>query len=98
MSAHHCHAVNCPNPCEPERLMCPGHWFMVPTSLQQAVWAHYREGQCDDKNPSVPWHIAADAAIGYVAHKEGLVVSRRQMDALKLHDFKLRNGQLTRAL
>src|ERR1019366_5760370 len=67
---HHCHARGCTTPCVAERLFCPSHWFMVPRSIQADVWKHYRDGQCQDMNPSKEWHAAADAAIGFVAMKE----------------------------
>lgn len=51
--------------------MCVIHWVQVPRKLQKAVWAHYRPGQCVDKEPSAEWHAAADAAIAYVAELEG---------------------------
>jgi len=50
--------------------MCRKHWFMVPKPLRNEVWKHYRDGQCDDKNPSAAWHKAADAAIAAVAKHE----------------------------
>lgn len=50
--------------------MCLKHWRMVPRAIQQRVWGEYRQGQCDDKNPSKAWHSAADAAIAAVAAKE----------------------------
>lgn len=50
--------------------MCKRHWFMVPKRLRDTVWATYRQGQCDDKNPSESWHEAADAAIQAVAERE----------------------------
>ena len=43
---------------------------MVPKPLRNEVWKHYRDGQCDDKNPSAAWHKAADAAIAAVAKHE----------------------------
>ena len=67
---HHCHAVTCGKHVKPELLMCRGHWLMVPASIQRRVWATYRPGQCDDKQPSKEWHAAADAAICAVAHRE----------------------------
>lgn len=63
---HHCHAIRCQTLCEPEKLMCLRHWRMVPKHMQRAVWAAYRPGQCDDKNPSEDWVTAADAAIQMV--------------------------------
>ncbi len=68
--AHHCHARGCAVRTKPELLMCPRHWRQVPRSIQQAVYAAYRRGQCDDMSPSTAWHEAADAAIGFVAALE----------------------------
>jgi hypothetical protein len=73
---HHCHAEGCKAPCPPERLMCLKHWRLVPKNLQRAVWASYRPGQCDDKQPSRLWFKAADAAIAAVAAKEGRKAKR----------------------
>lgn len=67
---HHCHAIGCAVIVVPERLMCKRHWSLVPRPLQQAVWQHYRPGQCDDMRPSREWHTAADAAIKHVAKLE----------------------------
>jgi hypothetical protein len=67
---HHCHAKNCPLSCPPERLCCRRHWFMAPKVLRDAVWRHYREGQCDDKNPSEAWHEAADKHLAAVWARE----------------------------
>ncbi len=97
MSAHHCHALGCTKACAPERLFCPAHWFEVPSSLQDAVWASYREGQCDDKNPSKDWHQAADAAIGFLATKEFRPISKAQLKALKHFGWTVENTRLVRA-
>lgn len=70
---HHCHAKGCTTKCKPEFLMCPKHWRMVPGQYQRLVWAHYRVGQCDDKQPSEKWHAAADLAIAAVALKESRI-------------------------
>lgn len=66
-SAHTCHARGCTTHVAPEMLMCKRHWFMVPPAIRRRVWATYRPGQCDDMNPSVEWHKAADDAIAAVA-------------------------------
>lgn len=70
MGEHHCHARGCSASIPPKLLMCGRHWGMVPAKLQVAVYRHYRDGQCDDKNPSEAWHKAADAAIDAVFAKE----------------------------
>jgi len=79
---HHCHARNCQIEVKPEMLMCFKHWRMVSRNIQKAIWDSYRPGQCDDKNPSAEWHEAADAAIGYVARKEGNKVRESEVNAL----------------
>lgn len=82
---HTCHARGCDKPVPPERLMCLGHWRMVPRVIQRAVWSAYRPGQCDDKRPSEVWHHAADAAIGAVARKEGQPM--RPQEVARLTEF-----------
>ena len=76
--------------------MCGGHWRMVHSRLQRAVWRHYRDGQCDDMRPSAEWHTAADAAIGYVATLEDQPLRIAEMNALKEFGFLLKehNGGL----
>jgi hypothetical protein len=88
---HHCHARNCSVGCKPECLMCLGHWRRVPRKLQRAVWDSYRPGQCDDRNPSEEWHVAADAAIAYVAILEGLPIRWKEAEALSFYGY----GHLT---
>lgn len=71
MSIHTCHAMHCEIPVPPEKLMCKRHWFMVPEGIRNQVWHHYRQEQCDDKNPSQEWIKAARNAIYHVANQEG---------------------------
>lgn len=75
---HHCHAKNCPLPCAPERLTCSRHWFMCSKLLRDRVWATYRPGQCDDKNPSPAWHDAANAAIADIWSKELAAIEKME--------------------
>jgi hypothetical protein len=56
---------------------------MVPRHIQQAVWAHYRVGQCDDMDVTREWLQAAEAAIGSVAKKEGRHVSPSEAEAME---------------
>jgi hypothetical protein len=71
MSAHTCHAVACEATCPPKYLMCGRHWRMVPTVLQEAVWANYRPGQEQRGLPTDEWFQAARAAQVAVADLEG---------------------------
>jgi hypothetical protein len=70
----------------PEMLMCKVHWFKVPAVIRERVWQTYRTGQCDDKNPSVEWMAAADAAIGFIAKLEGKSVLPSEAQAME--DFQ----------
>jgi Domain of unknown function (DUF4326) len=79
---HHCHARGCHAAVKPQLLMCWNHWKQVPRNIQQAVYNHYRPGQCDDKHPSKEWHEAADAALGYVARQEGHQLRKCEVEAL----------------
>jgi hypothetical protein len=87
--AHHCHARGCRLNVPPTYLMCRGHWYRVPAKIQRAVWAAYRHGQCDDKNPSEAWHEAADAAIGYVATLEDQPLRVSEVEALKKFGYSV---------
>lgn len=87
--SHICHARGCHTPVPPEKLMCLGHWKMVPKTIQRAVWRHYRDGQCDDKRPSVEWHDAANCAIGWVSLKTGEKLRRPEVAALVRRGFKM---------
>lgn len=93
---HHCHARACKVAVRPEMLMCLRHWRRVPRDLQQAVWRHYRRGQCEDKSPSEEWHEAADAAIGMVAALEGHALRVSEVNALNAYGYKVKEkrGQL----
>jgi hypothetical protein len=86
--SHKCHARGCTTPVKPEFLMCFRHWRQVPRKIQDAVWAAYRPGQCDDMRPSREWHRAADAAIGYVAKQQDLGVTRQEADAMVFFGFE----------
>jgi len=79
--SHTCHAYRCQTPCPPRMLMCRAHWFQVPKPLQDAVWAAYRPGQEEDKQPSAAWLLACTLAQNAVGLKEGAI---NQAQAAKL--------------
>ena len=85
---HTCHARACARPVRPQLLMCARHWGQVPLTIQRAVYAAYREGQCDDMNPSKAWHRAADAAIGYVAVKDRQTLRIQEVQALRAWGYE----------
>lgn len=69
--AHTCHATGCPATIPPRMFMCKRHWFALPNRLRTQIWATYREGQEDDKNPSKAYCTVARAAVIYLAEGEG---------------------------
>lgn len=86
--SHHCHAIGCEIAVPPELLMCRAHWYSVPAYIRSQVWSTYRAGQCDDRNPSGSWMIAATRAIMAVAVKEG-VLTHEQAVAKIAHEIEL---------
>lgn len=70
MTVHTCHAEGCPAKVPPKMLMCGRHWRMVPRPLQRAIWATYRRGQEQDKNPSAAYMAVQRLACAAVARDE----------------------------
>jgi len=68
---HTCHATGCERPVPPEMFMCRPHWFSLPKSLRDRIWATYRPGQCDDWAISHAYAEAARACVRFIAAKEG---------------------------
>ena len=62
--------------------MCRAHWAQVPGAIQHAVYGAYRPGQTATMRPSPGWHLAAAAAIGYVALLEGHGLTKNEVSAL----------------
>ncbi len=83
--AHHCHATACSVEVPPEMFMCRKHWFSLPKTLRTRIWSTYREGQCDDINPSNAYCQAAKDSVTFIANKEG-----KQPD-VRLYDMLMRD-------
>lgn len=64
---HTCHAHGCHTPVPPRMFMCRDHWRVVSPRMQKAIWAEYREGQENDKRPSLRYLAVQQRAIGEVA-------------------------------
>lgn len=76
---HLCHAEGCDVQVEPSLLMCRRHWYMVPPRLRCHVWAEYRRGQEQTKNPSLRYLAVAHAAVALVAYAEGTKSSNAEL-------------------
>lgn len=83
--AHHCHATSCNVEVLPEMFMCKKHWFSLPRILRNKIWATYRDGQCDDMNPSKEYCIVARECVIHIAMREGIEPDTQ------LYDFMMRD-------
>ena len=83
---HTCHAIACNTRTKPEMFMCYRHWKSLPRSMQRAIWATYRPGQCDDWNITDAYANAAQTAIRHLAEREGIEVTGTE-DELRLYDY-----------
>ena len=66
MTAHTCHACGCDRAVPPRMFMCKRHWFMLPESTRDAVWATYRPGQEITKDPSEEYMDVTTRAIAWL--------------------------------
>ncbi len=64
---HECAAMGCTRSIPKRMLMCGVHWRQVPRDIQRLVWATYRPGQEEDRQPSPAYGDAMRAAIQAVA-------------------------------
>ena len=55
--------------------MCRRHWYMLPKSMRDAVWAVYVPGQEKRKDPTSAYLQAATAAVAWLARKEAELAS-----------------------
>jgi len=84
--SHHCHATACKTAVPPEMFMCKRHWFGLPWTLRKRIWAAYRVGQCDDKNPSRVYCETAKECVIFLATREGITPNTRLYDMLLRDD------------
>lgn len=49
---HHCHWPGCEKRVPPAQWGCTHHWYKLPRSLRNKIWAAYRIKQEDSKTPS----------------------------------------------
>ena len=63
MTDHVCHATGCKVSVPPKMFMCRRHWYRLPKSHRDAIWATYRPGQEITKTPSAEYLLVARAAV-----------------------------------
>ena len=57
---HHCHWPLCNAQVPPAMWGCRKHWYMLPISLRNKIWATYEPGQEVSMTPSDEYLDAAD--------------------------------------
>lgn len=59
--SHTCHWPGCDKAVPPAMWGCKAHWFRLPKTLRDRIWATYRAGQEITKTPSTAYVEAAQA-------------------------------------
>jgi hypothetical protein len=65
--SHTCHWPGCPRNVPPKMWGCRAHWYKLPKSLRDKIWATYRPGQEIDKTPSREYIAAANEVQAWIA-------------------------------
>lgn len=68
---HECHWPGCPRQVPPARWGCKEHWFMLPKNLRDKIWAAYRPGQENTRDPSPAYIAATREAQAWIAANHG---------------------------
>jgi hypothetical protein len=71
-----CPIPRCGERIDPSRLMCRGHWYMVPKLMRDHVWATWQSGQAaysSEHQDAV--HAAVVAVLAAIGQKPGLEVA-----------------------
>jgi len=71
--SHTCHWPGCGKPVPPSMWGCKPHWFRLPKTLRDRIWATYRAGQEITKTPSEAYIEAAKAVQKWIADNGGSV-------------------------
>jgi hypothetical protein len=71
-SGHTCHAKGCDVRVPRRLFMCRWHWYRLPVTLRDAVWATYVPGQESRMDPSREYLDASRRAIEWLANLEGV--------------------------
>lgn len=69
MTAHHCHAAGCAEPCAPRLFACPDHWRALPAPFKAAIRREYRAGQERTKTPSLSYLAVQRFAVATLAFR-----------------------------
>lgn len=67
---HTCHAAGCDVRVPPRMFMCRRHWFTLPMSMRNEIWAAYVPGQEERMDPTDAYIEVASRAVAWLAEKE----------------------------
>jgi hypothetical protein len=68
---HHCHWPGCDEQVPPAKWGCRKHWYMLPLSLRNKVWAAYQPGQEVNMTPSRRYvEVAREVQVWIEAHEK----------------------------
>ena len=67
---HHCHWPGCARHVPPAMWGCKPHWRRLPADIRARIWAAYRPGQENDKDPSREYVAAARAAHAFAVQAD----------------------------
>lgn len=77
---HHCHWPGCDKAVPPAMWGCKAHWFKLPMSLRNKVWAAYRPGQEITKTPSPRYIEVAKEVQAWINAQAATVTGREAGD------------------
>lgn len=63
---HTCHWTGCDQEVPPRMWGCRRHWFMLPRSIRDKIWAAYSPGQEARRDPSPAYLAAANEARDWI--------------------------------
>lgn len=66
---HTCHWPDCPKEVPPAMWGCKHHWFRLPKTLRDGIWATYVPGQEITKTPSQAYLVAASQVQAWIASR-----------------------------
>jgi hypothetical protein len=65
---HTCHWIGCTAQVAPALWGCRKHWYMLPKSLRDKIWATYQIGQENDMKPSNDYIAVAEEVQEWISN------------------------------
>lgn len=91
--SHVCHAHGCNRRVPPSMFACKPHWFALPKPIRDAIWQEYREGQEDDKRPSLRYLAVQQLAVATLAYRDAVECAEFMTNAQEYRRMAIEAGQ-----